>query len=364
MNLKHGTRTLAALAVLSGCAGTDVEQDPVRPVRAFQVGDASIFVGRPFPGRAKAVQEVNLSFRVAGTLLWIPDVGRTFKSGQEIATLDPRDFDVELRNVTAQLSSAQATLTLAIDEAERAQSAFDQGAVTDIELARKNEASASAKAHVDALGASVEAASDALSDTKLRAPFEGRVVAKYVENFEDVQAKQAVLRLLDASRIEMIIDIPEHLISYADAVTDITCTFDAFPGQAIPAEVFEIGTEASETTRTYPVTLRMDQPEGFEILPGMTGEARGSGQKAITDDREGFEVPISAVTSTDGETSHVWVIDESSGLVSRRDIELGTLTSHGILIKGVDPGEWIATAGASFLQQGQQVRIMKDGAGS
>ena len=92
-----------------------------------------------------------------------------------------------------------------------------------------------------------------------------------MENFEDVQNKQAILRLLDDSKIEMIIDIPEHLIINAAYVKDAFVVFDAFPGREIAATIKEIGTEASSTTRTYPVTLIMDQPEDIRILPGMTG---------------------------------------------------------------------------------------------
>ena len=41
------------------------------------------------------------------------------------------------------------------------------------------------------------------------------------------------------------------------------------------------------------------------------------------------------------------------------------LTNTGILIlEGLTPGEWIATAGVNTLREGQTVRIMNDQAGS
>ena len=114
------------------------------------------------------------------------------------------------------------------------------------------------------------------------APFDGAIAAKYVENFQTVQAGQVVARLLDTAKVEMVIDIPESMIALAPYVTDLVCVFDAFPELTLTgAEITEIGTEASATTRTYPVTIVMGQPAeptGAKLFPCMAGRARGTAQ--------------------------------------------------------------------------------------
>jgi len=40
-----------------------------------------------------------------------------------------------------------------------------------------------------------------LSDTYLRAPFAGNIAKRYVENFEEVQAKEPIVSLQDVSRV-------------------------------------------------------------------------------------------------------------------------------------------------------------------
>jgi RND family efflux transporter MFP subunit len=287
-------------------------------------------------------------------------VGDVVTQGQVLARIDPRDFQVELRNAEAQLEEAKALLVLREDEYARAQTAFERGGIADIELSRQLAERDRAKAQVDSNGAAVEAAEDNLEYTNLKAPFDGIVVATYVENFEQVLGKQQILRVLDDSKIEMIVDIPEQLISMAPYVEGITCTFDAFPGRDVSAGVKEIGTEASQTTRTYPVTLIMDQPPDFKILPGMTGRARGRARAPGADAAEGLEVPVSAVASADGQTGHVWVIDETTGTVSRRPVTVVEMTAVGIRVQGVDPGEWVATAGVHYLTEGQKVKILAD----
>jgi hypothetical protein len=47
--------------------------------------------------------------------------------------------------------------------------------------------------------------------------------------------------------------------------------------------------------------------------------------------------------------------------VSRREVETGPLTDQGITVTaGLATGEWVATAGVSYLREGQQVRILAE----
>ena len=416
------TRRLSVLALallpavfLIGCEEEKTtSQQIIRPVRAIKVSDAAQLTGRTFPGRAKAHNEVNLSFRVAGPLITRPvNVGDVVKKGVVLARIDPRDFEVNLRNVQAHLQQAKAKLQgmrvarpedirrlkaslkkaeaglkLALSEHKRVMSirAEDPGAVSadmvDRAIEQKDRAEAELRnareelrigqrgaraediaakeAEIQALQASVDSAKDALSYTFLKASFDGTIVSTYVENFEFVQAKQAIARLLDTRRIKFVVNIPENLISNLPHVGDIRVRFDAFPDRQIPAEVSEIGTEASQTTRTYPVTLIMDQPDDIKILPGMAGQAWGKRKHAGDAGGRAIEIPVSAVFSPDDtDVSYVWVIDENTKAVSQREVKTGSLTDFGILVNdGLKPGEWIATAGVHYLREGQQVRLL------
>jgi RND family efflux transporter MFP subunit len=241
----------------------------------------------------------------------------------------------------------------------------DPGAASAAMLDKAIQVRDSAQADVLALKADVDAASDALSYTYLKAPYAGTIVRTFVENFETVQAKQPIARLLDISKIEMIVDLPENLIKFAtdpEASLKINVYFDPYPGHKIPAKIEEVGKEASEITRTYPVNLIMNQPTDFQILPGMAGTARGSVQLSPDDPEAGIRVPSTAVFSPpESGGSFVWVIDPETKKVSRRQVEVGKITNTGTLIrKGLKPGEWVAIAGVHHLKEGQQVTIMDE----
>jgi multidrug efflux system membrane fusion protein len=65
----------------------------------------------------KSHKEVNLAFRVSGPLISRPvNVGTTVIAGTVVARIDPRDYQVRLRNVQGQLASTRSKLRLAANE--------------------------------------------------------------------------------------------------------------------------------------------------------------------------------------------------------------------------------------------------------
>jgi len=355
---------LPTLLALAACEEEKVAEEPVvRPVKAMKVTGSEAFRQRLFSGRAKATNEVNLAFRVQGQLKKLPvNVGDELKKGDLVAQLDPATYKAEVDRQIASLKRAEATHTNDVLTLKRNRILLDKGHVSEARVDRFIAAESRSSAEVAAAKAAVKQAQLDLGFTDIQAPFAGRIVATYVENFEDVRAKQSIARLLDSSSIEMVVDIPESLISYAPQVEGIIVVYDAFPEHKIPATIKEIGTEASETTRTYPVTLIMDQPEGAKILPGMAGKASGKPPtgSAAAESRSRIEVPTAA-TFSDGENgkTYVWIVDEASKMVSRREVSVGDLTDYGIEIQsGLEQGEILVTAGVHSLREGQQVRLL------
>jgi RND family efflux transporter MFP subunit len=334
---------LIALLVGVGCSGdSPPPPDPVRPVRTMRVGDEQALEGRWYPGRAQATQEVNVAFEVPGRLIERKvDVGDVVEEGWLLASLDPSDF----RN---DVNAAQAQLDQATAYHERIRIAAESGAVAQQDLT-------DAKAQLDVAVATLNIKQKALDDTQIEAPFAGSISATFVENFQTVVAKQAIVRLLDMTQIEMIVNVPETAITMGPYVTSVECRFDALPGRTFAARIKEIGTEASETTRTYPVTLIMEQPEDAKIFPGMTGEARA--EVDFPDDylEQGVQIPVTALLEEDGK-SYVWLVDESSSTVHRHEVEPLRLSTHGMLVQGLEEGQVVATAGVHYLSEGRPVR--------
>jgi len=102
---------------LAACSEQAEEVETIRLVRAVKVGDVKQLQGRTFPGRAKAVDEINLAFDVRGKLIKRPvNVGDNITEGQLIASLDPRDFrsDVEEKRAAYQHNQGGSQLDCAM----------------------------------------------------------------------------------------------------------------------------------------------------------------------------------------------------------------------------------------------------------
>ncbi|MEN6498027.1 MAG: efflux RND transporter periplasmic adaptor subunit [Thermoguttaceae bacterium] len=408
--------SVLAAMVSTGCRKAPSEPEAIRPVRAIKVGDLKAIAGREFPGRAKARDEVDLSFRVSGPLVALPvDVGSKVTKGDVIAALDPRDFQAALDSAQGNLTRAQANLLAmergarpeeiqqlkaAVEEAEasyrqaaaeheRNAKLLPKGAISrsefDMSLARRDRSVAQVtkakedlnigqkgarpedleakRSEIKALEAAVANAKNQLEYAVLKAPFDGTVAARYVDNFQTVQVKQPVVRLLDVSKIEVTIQVPESLISLVPRVKKAVCRFDAFAGRQFVGQITKIGSEASQTTRTYPVTVQVDQPNDVQILPGMAATVRGAPEASEKPTDEDLVVPPSAVFTADaGGQSCVWVVGEDGQKVTRRPVKTGKLTPVGIAVtEGLRPGEWVVSAGVHSLREDQPVRILQEG---
>ena len=352
--MKHPIQILlpltAACIALTSCGKDEAPTEVIRPVRAMKVGDASSMDTAVLTGKAKATREVNIGFEVSGRIVEFPvAVGDIVEENQELARLDPSDLQNAVAVAQAEQERSAALL-------ERVENAFESQAVSA-------QAVTDAKAQSRAAAAALKIAEKQLSDTTIRAPFKGRIAATYVENFENIIAKQKVIRLLDISKVEMVVDVPERLIPNVPFVETIEVTFGAFPEVKLPATVKEVGSEASELTRTYPVTLVMDQPANVQILPGMAGEAVATAKLPPERLAEGIPIlPSAVVSSSAGDKTFVWSIDEGSGVVTKKEVEIDRFSPAGLIVtKGISPGEWIATAGVHSLRDGQKVRILDQG---
>jgi RND family efflux transporter MFP subunit len=398
-----------------GCGEPAADPDPARPVRVMRVGDWSVMQGRVFPGRARAKAEVDLAFQVSGPLISLSvDVGTELQQGDVIAAIEPRDFQVavdsaegnlaraqaqllamergarpeEIEQLRAAVAEAEASLRQAVAEHERNESLLPSGAVSqsmfDLTLARRDRMTAqldrvreelnmgmigsreedllAQRAEIRSLEAAARNAANQLDDAVLRAPFAGTVAARFVDNFQVVTARQPVVRIVDVSRIEITVQVPESLIALVPSVQRAICRFDALPGREFEGHVTRVGSEASQVTRTFPVTVEVAQPEDVRILPGMAGTVSAERRENESADSALVVPPGALFAATAGPASCVWVVDPDSETVVRRPVTTGQLTPVGVAVTGgLERGEWVVTAGVRSLVENQPVRILEEG---
>jgi RND family efflux transporter MFP subunit len=357
-----GTLTLACLATLflSACTKEEAPVGPPasRPVKVFTVEGGSAAAIRRFPARVDASQRAELSFRVSGQLAEIKvREGDMVQQGDLVARLDPTDYEIVLEDRTATFDNAQRNFA-------RGKELIVDGNISRRDYDRM-------EADFRTATAALNAAKKDMDYTEMRAPFDGRIAQRVVENFEEVLAKQTVFFLQDVGFLDVIIDLSESLIRSLransahqqrdiDREPAITAVvgFEDRPGASFPLTIKEIATRANDETQTYPVTFTMRAPEDFTVLPGMTAQVEVDFSKIIVNDAAKW-VPARAVQADGSLSPRVWVLDSDSMTVSSQAVVIGRMSGSMVQVTdGLNGGEEIVSVGSPYLAEGMKVTRM------
>ncbi len=350
------------LAACGGSGQAPPQEAPVRPVKSFVIEGGMEAMQRRFPANVYASKRAELAFRVPGKVVEVRvKEGERVKAGDVLARLDDADYRIRVQDAQAQFDRARADF-------ERARTLVKKGYISRTDYDRLESNFKTAKA-------ALAAARNDLSYTTLRAPFDGRVGKRSVENFEEVRAKQAVFSLQSRDILDVKFNLPESLllqIKRRTSAREVDAShedekpfaFVYFPGVAkpYPMRFKEMATRADPKTRTFEVTFTLQAPEEITVLPGMTAEVEVDFSALHAKQGEhGLAVPVTAVFSDpDGKpVQKVWVVDEDSLQVHAREVAVGKLDGDMIEIKsGLESGERVVTAGVHHLVEGQKVKLL------
>ena len=331
------------------------EVELLRPLKTFVVGSDFAMSGRKYPGKVSADQSVDLAFQVDGPLNEFPvKSGDKVVKGQVLGKLDPRDYEKALTSAKSEYEKAKTQLG-------RIKKAYESGAVSGTDLTN-------AQTAFETTNAAMETAQKALDDTVLVAKFDGTIANTFVDQFENIKAKQPILTLQDASTVTIEVSVPEERVAIAEVGKErfkfrFVATFDYFPNREFDVEVKKFNPEADPVTQTYLATFMMPSPKDATILPGMT--ATIIEHKKVKDQvmSDGFPVPISAVPIDEQGKYYVWKAnsapDGKTYTVHKTIVKVGKMAQDSIKItEGLSKDDRIAAAGVNFLQEGQQVYLL------
>ena len=342
----------------------------IRPVKTVMINSSSNGGIWRYYGTLQGGRRVDLSFRVSGPLRTIRvDKGASVRKGELLATLDPRDYQTKLRQSRSSQAQAKAQYENAEANFKRYENLYKERVIPKATYDTYKTQMDVAKSALDAAIASTASVRDSLKDTELRAPFNGVIVDRMVENFQDVTAKQAIFSLQDISMLDIVFNVPDTDVIWASqAATNkdnrvaFRAMFDALPGRVFPLEIKEVVMQADRSTNTFPVTAVMPSQEGIALLPGMsaTVEVELHDDSKSKNEKLPYIVPASALINENGK-NFVWCC--ANNLVNKVQVTAGLPLNNGsIEISGreLKDGDYIVTAGASLLHEGQRVRLMVD----
>lgn len=354
-----GMISLLIILIIS-CSEKKQEEKIIRPVRYLEVyatGGARV---RTFTGVAQAGVESKLSFKVPGTIQKVlVRVGDKVRTGQLIAQLDPKDYQLQVQQAEAALTQAEAQARNAGANYDRVRILYENQNASRSQLDAARAGNESAEAAVAAAEKQYELAKLQLSYTKLKAPANGAIATVNIEENENTQPGLPVVILTAGSDIEVKISIPEILISQVKEQSEVTVTFDAIPNSEFKATITEVGVATTGMGTTYPVTATL-QSQDDRIRPGMAASVTLNFEAG--DQKERILVPTHSVVE-DREGRFVYTVqpvasETGFGIIQRQPVTIGELTADGIeILQGLSDGDLVVTAGVSRISDSLKVRL-------
>lgn len=342
MDRKALTMLCAALLPMFSCHMVRQEKSAVQEpaVRVLPVAESSQTVSSSrYIGSLRPTRMVTVTSSNPGTLKSFNlRVGDRLTEGQVICEL-------ESSAVKSAYEMASATLKQAEDGYERLSKAYGSGSVPEIKMVEMETNLAKARA-------SYEAASQALEQCSIKAPFTGVVEEVYINGGNEVSFASPIVKMVDTESLEISIPVPENEISHLRPGETASVEVPAL-GREFKARLLSKGVLASPLSHSYEcLFVPVSHVPG--LMPGMA--CRLTLDSSIT---EAMVIPSTAVL-TDKGGRYVWTVNRDN-IVEKTYVEISGYSGKGVVVAGGLPeGLRVIVEGSRKVSGGMKVKILEE----
>lgn len=229
--LGTGLKVLLPIAILIGGGGLALglietgpkaqRQAPARQAKLVEITPVSLGSTRVTihaMGTVKADRQVELRPQVSGQIAWVGDEfvpGGILRKGEPLLKIDPRDYELVVRQRAADVATAQSNLTIEKGQQSIAQREFELLGETirpgDRDLVLRRPQLASVEAAVETAKSALERAKLDLARTHVTAPFNAVIQSRDVNLGTQVSTSTALTTLVgtDSYLIETAVPVDQ-----------------------------------------------------------------------------------------------------------------------------------------------------------
>lgn len=303
-----------------------------------------------FPAVTRSSSRAELSFVVPARIATLPlDAGDRVRKGDVVATLDNQQYRLALQAAEASLAELEARLDQARRDEERIRRLSRARAATDEELEQTSAATRSLSAAKSLLVARRDDAKRVLSETVLRAPFDGTITAVHRQSGEWAAPGARVVELVGDDRLEVEIRVPESTRADLSIGQKVRIALPLSDRDAA-GRVTSVATSAAGAGHLFPVLVTLEDDDS--LAAGMAAEV------FLTVDRYPLPiVPLEAVLNPGSSTPSVFRVQKDR--VERVSITLGQIHGVGIAVSDGElvPGDLVVVAGHTSLADGDTIEV-------
>ena len=354
--------TIFLIAGLWGCSNKSKQETgetTTVPVKISKVQRGNITESYSFTGNIQPWKEVNIVPDLPGKVARIyVEVGDRVEQGQILAELDTRTAKLQLEQAEAGLAVAQANFHSASRDWERMQNLHKKGTLSPQQYEKAQLAYEAAKAQLQQAKAALNLAKHQLEVSIMKAPFNGIITGKNINEGEYINPAMggmrpqgsSVVTLMDLSKVKIEIHVSERDVGKIHIGQKANITVDAYPGKKFHGEVSNINPAADPMTRSFAVEITVANPE-MKLRAGMFARV-----EIVTAERKNvLLIPVDGILSK-GSKSYAFVVE--NGKARKRPLQLGLQEGSMVqVVSGLQEGEKIITIGKEMVKDGTEVAI-------
>jgi multidrug efflux system membrane fusion protein len=317
-----------------------------------------------FTGQFSAVNQVGLRAQVSGYLTEIHfQDGQIVRKGDLLFVIDPRPYEIQLQQATAQRETATAALELADKQIARTARLNRQQIATDDLLDQRAQTQRAAAAAVQAAEAAMRSAQLNLEFTRIVAPFGGRTSMRRVSVGSLVSGgasdPTALTSIVSLDPIYLDFDMSEaDYVTYrhssagqpADAKTTVQISLDGEQAWSRTGELNFLDNQIDRGSGTLHARATLSNPD-LTIAPGRFARVR----LPVSPAQPALLVPDSALAID--QSSKTLMVVQDDGTVVPKQVEIGALEDNGmrVITRGLLPTDRVAINGLMRLRPGLKV---------
>lgn len=312
-------------------------------------------IERRFAGQVIARQDADLGFELAGLVAGVlVNDGDRVQAGQLLAQLDTELLATEADQLRAQLADTQARQRLNQSNIERHQALQAGGYASQQRLDELHTEQQTLAAGLAALNAGLASVQSRMAKSLLRAPFDGVVARRFVDQGMVVNAGSPAFRLQQAGTMEVAVGVP---VRFALQLSNDQPARVWLRGEAYEAQVLSIGADVNTVTNT--VNVRLQLPPRARAFNGDLAQL--SVTEAI--EQPGFWLSNAAIA--DGLRGR-WIVyvlqarEQDLYQIEARDVHIHHAEGDQVYVSGaLADGEQLVAAGVHRFVPGQRVALSK-----
>lgn len=351
-----GASSDAADGGTSGAGGADTSAAPAVVLAPGDVATATVrdvTSGIIITGPLEPATVVRITAQVGGTVGSLEvDRGSRVSRGQRLGTINAEGVRSNAASAAAGVAAAESNLAVMRTRRDAARRLLAAGGISQVDADNAEAAYQAAEAQVAAARAVAAAADEMAGFTTIRAPMDGVVSERAVEQGQPVANGDPLLTVVNTSALELAGRVPVDEAAAVRVGQPVTFTLDAFPGRTFRGSVDRKDPTASASDRQVGVYVRLPNPRG-ELIAGQYALGEVAGRQL----RGAVTVPATSVQGSGAEAA-VFVV--AGDRLERRPVTVGTRDAGSgavAIMAGLADGERVLARPVPGVTDGMRVRL-------